>query len=73
VAGSTTGVPMSPGYDGCQTATLPICYTRTTYAMTGYYTKAPEYYTTRYAALTPRLDRRWVRTTSVTSLSSRLL
>jgi hypothetical protein len=41
---------MSPGYDGCQTATLPICYTRTTYATTSYYTKAPEYYTTRYAA-----------------------
>jgi hypothetical protein len=43
--GSTTGVPMSPGYGGCQTATPLPCYT-TTYATTGSYTtKAQECYT----------------------------
>ncbi|EFX86399.1 hypothetical protein DAPPUDRAFT_236791 [Daphnia pulex] len=36
--GSTTGVPMSPGYGGCQTATPPPYYTTTTYATTGSYT-----------------------------------
>ncbi len=50
VAGSTTGVPMSPGYGGCQTATPPPYYATTTYATTIYYTKAPEYFTTWYAA-----------------------
>jgi hypothetical protein len=48
--GSTTGVPMSPGYDGCQTATPPPYYT-TTYATTGSYTtKAQECYTTIHDA-----------------------
>jgi hypothetical protein len=43
VAGETTGVPMSSGYGGYQTAT-PAFYYTTTYATTGYYTtKAPEH------------------------------
>jgi hypothetical protein len=43
MAGSTTGVPMSPGYGGCQTATPRPYYTTTTYATTGSYTtKAQE-------------------------------
>ncbi|EFX86157.1 hypothetical protein DAPPUDRAFT_97988 [Daphnia pulex] len=40
--GSTTGVPMSPGYGGCQTATPPPYYTTTTYATTGSYTPLHE-------------------------------
>jgi hypothetical protein len=47
MAGSATGVPMSPGYGGYQTATPPPYYTATTFAKTSYNTtKAPEYYTT---------------------------
>ena len=43
MVGSTTGVPMSPGYGGCQTATPRPYYTTTTYATTGSYTtKAQE-------------------------------
>ena len=37
MAGSTTGVLMSPGYGGYQAATLPPYYT-TRYATTSYYT-----------------------------------
>jgi hypothetical protein len=40
-----TGVPMSPGYGGYQTATPPN-YTTTTLT-TSYYTEAPKYYTTK--------------------------
>ncbi|EFX87722.1 hypothetical protein DAPPUDRAFT_235345 [Daphnia pulex] len=44
IGGLTTGVPMSPGYGGYQTAT-PASY-HTTYAATGYYTpKTLGYYT----------------------------
>jgi hypothetical protein len=35
MVGTTTGVPMSRGYGGYQTATLPCYYTITTYATTG--------------------------------------
>jgi hypothetical protein len=46
MAGSTTGVPMSPGYGGYQTAT-PAPYYTTTYVTTSYCTevttKAPEF------------------------------
>jgi hypothetical protein len=60
MAGSTTGVPMSTWYGANQTATPPPSYT-TTYATTSscttafkyYTTKAPEFYSTTYAALTP--------------------
>ncbi|EFX62819.1 hypothetical protein DAPPUDRAFT_269666 [Daphnia pulex] len=56
MAGSTTGVPMSPWYGGNQTA--PPYYPKATYATTSYFTevykyyttKAPEFYTTTYAA-----------------------
>ncbi len=56
MAGSTTGVPMSPCYGANQTVTPPPSYT--TYATTSsctevfkyYTTKAPEFYTTTYAA-----------------------
>jgi hypothetical protein len=58
MAGSTTGVPMSPGYGGYQTATPPPYYPKATYATTSYCTgvykyyttKAPEFYTTTYSA-----------------------
>jgi hypothetical protein len=58
MAGSTTGVSMSPGYGGYQTATPPPYYPRATNATTSfcteiskYYTpKAPEFCTTTYAA-----------------------
>ncbi len=51
MAGSTIGVPMSPGYGGYQAATPPPFFTTTTYATTGYHTtKAAEYYTTTYDA-----------------------
>ncbi len=58
MAGSTTGVPMSPGYGGYQTATHPPYYPKATYATTNYCTKvykyyttkAPEFYTITYAA-----------------------
>jgi hypothetical protein len=58
MAGPTTGVPMSPGYGGYQTATPPPYYPRATNATTSsctkvfkcYTTKAPEFYTTTYAA-----------------------
>jgi hypothetical protein len=58
MAGSTTGVPMSPGYGGYQTATPPPYYPKATYATTSYCTeiskyyttKTPEFYTTTYAA-----------------------
>jgi hypothetical protein len=51
MAGSTIGVPMSPGYGEFQTATPPPYYTSTTYALTGYYTtKVPDYYTTTFDA-----------------------
>ncbi len=51
MAGSTTDVPMSPGYGGCQTATPLPYYTTTTYATTGSYTtKAQECYTTIHDA-----------------------
>jgi hypothetical protein len=49
-----TGVPMSPGYGGYQTATPPPNYTTTTLT-TSYYTEAPKYYTTKapeYDAIT---------------------
>jgi hypothetical protein len=50
MAGLTTGVPMSPGYGGYQTAT-PASYYTTSSAATGYYTsKAQEYYTVTYVA-----------------------
>jgi hypothetical protein len=57
-AGSITGVPMSPGYGGYQSTTPLPYYTTTTFAPTGYYTeahnyyitKAPEYYTADNAA-----------------------
>jgi hypothetical protein len=42
IAGSTTGVPMSRGYGGYQTATSPPSYS--TYATTSYYTEAHKYY-----------------------------
>ncbi|EFX80709.1 hypothetical protein DAPPUDRAFT_243427 [Daphnia pulex] len=42
---SNTGVPMSPGYGGYQTATLPSSYETTSNATTIYYTEAPNYYT----------------------------
>jgi hypothetical protein len=48
IAGSTTGVPKSPGYGGYQTATPPPPYYRTTtFETTSYYTEVPEYYTTK--------------------------
>jgi hypothetical protein len=58
MAGSTTGVPMSPGYGGNHTATPPPYFSKATYATTSYCTevykyyttKAPEFYTTTYAA-----------------------
>jgi hypothetical protein len=58
MAESITGVPMSPGYGGYQTATPPPYYPKATYATTSYCpevykyytTKAPEFYTTIYAA-----------------------
>jgi hypothetical protein len=58
IGGSTTGVLMSPGYGGYQTATPPPYYPKATYATTSsctevfkyYTTKAPEFYTTTYAA-----------------------
>jgi hypothetical protein len=56
--GSNTGVVMSPGYGGNQTATPPPYFSKATYATTSYCTevykyyttKAPEFYTTTYAA-----------------------
>jgi hypothetical protein len=59
MAGSTTGVLMSPGYGGSdQTATPPPYYPRATNVTTSYCTeiskyyttKASEFYTTTYAA-----------------------
>jgi hypothetical protein len=51
MAGFTTGVPMSPGYGGNQTATSPPYYTTRKYAITDYYTtKTTEYYTPTYDA-----------------------
>jgi hypothetical protein len=52
MAGSATGVPMSPAHGGYQTAT-PLYYCpETTCATTGYYTtKSPDNYTT---AATPK-------------------
>jgi hypothetical protein len=49
ITGSTTGIPMSPGYGRYQTSTPPPYYT-TTYATTSYYTEAPDYHTAVYAA-----------------------
>ncbi|EFX71533.1 hypothetical protein DAPPUDRAFT_327140 [Daphnia pulex] len=47
MAKATTGVPISSGYGGCQTATPPPYYkTKSTYATSTYYTEAPKYYTT---------------------------
>jgi hypothetical protein len=46
-AGSITGVPMSPGYGGYLSTTPPPYYTTTTFARTGYYTEAHNYYTTK--------------------------
>ncbi|XP_046441233.1 uncharacterized protein LOC124192109 [Daphnia pulex] len=59
MAGSTTGVPMSPCDGEYQTATPPPYYTTTIYATTSpctevfkyYTTKAPEFCTTTYATL----------------------
>jgi hypothetical protein len=57
MAGSTTGVLMSPGYGGSdQTATPPPYYLRATNVTTSYcteiskyyITKAPEFYTSMY-------------------------
>ncbi|EFX85648.1 hypothetical protein DAPPUDRAFT_98656 [Daphnia pulex] len=45
MAGSNNGVPMSLGYGGYQTATLPSSYETTSNAMTSYYTESPNYYT----------------------------
>jgi hypothetical protein len=58
MAGSTTGVLMSPGYGGYQTTLPPPYYPKATYGTTSYCTeaykyyttKAPEFYTTTYAA-----------------------
>ena len=47
MAGSTTGVPMSPGYGGYQTATPPPYYPKATYAPTSYCTKVYKYYATK--------------------------
>jgi hypothetical protein len=51
---SISGVPMSPGYGGYQTATPPSYYqTQTTSYYTeapNYYTEKAEYYTATYAA-----------------------
>jgi hypothetical protein len=41
----TTGVPMSPGYGGYQTATLPSNYKTISNETTSYYTEAPNHYT----------------------------
>ncbi|EFX71527.1 hypothetical protein DAPPUDRAFT_255722 [Daphnia pulex] len=58
MVGSTTGVPMSRGYGGYQTATRPSYCTTKTNATTGYYTAkaqdskkglCPEYYTAKSA------------------------
>jgi hypothetical protein len=46
-AGSITGVPMSPGCGGYQSTTPPPYYTTTTFARTGYYTEAYNYYTNK--------------------------
>jgi hypothetical protein len=43
MAGSTTGVPMSPGYGGCQTATPPPYYTTLKHGTAVYYSEDPEY------------------------------
>jgi hypothetical protein len=45
MAGSTTGVPMSLGYSGYQTA-MPLPYYTTTLT-TVFYTEALKYYTTK--------------------------
>ncbi|EFX71572.1 hypothetical protein DAPPUDRAFT_255601 [Daphnia pulex] len=46
MAGATTGVPMSSEYCGYQTATPPPYYTtKSTYAISTYYTESPKYYT----------------------------
>jgi hypothetical protein len=51
MAGSTAGVAMSPWYGGNQTATLPPSYsTYCTDVFKYYIIKAPEFYTTTYAA-----------------------
>jgi hypothetical protein len=47
IGGSTTGVLMSPGYGGYQTATPPPYYPKTTYATTSYCTEVYNYYTTK--------------------------
>ncbi|EFX67850.1 hypothetical protein DAPPUDRAFT_260982 [Daphnia pulex] len=51
MAGVTTGVPMSSGYGGYQTATPPSYYTtKSTYATSTYYTEPHKYYTTELSA-----------------------
>jgi hypothetical protein len=54
MAGSTAGVAMSPWYGGNQTATPPPSYTTYATSLTEvfkyYTTRAPEFYTTAYAA-----------------------
>jgi hypothetical protein len=66
-AGSTTGVPMSPLYGGCQTATLTPYYT-TTFATTGSYTtKAQECYTTIHDAPSCYTESRIITQPRVTS------
>jgi hypothetical protein len=47
MVGSTTGVPMSPGYGGYESTTLLSYYSTLTNAAPAYYTKAPKYYTTK--------------------------
>jgi hypothetical protein len=47
MAGSTTGVPMFPGYGGYQTATPPPYYPKATYATTSYCTLVYKYYATK--------------------------
>ncbi len=70
--GSTTGVPMSPGYGGCQTATPLPCYT-TTYATTGSYTtKAQECYTAIHDASSCYTESRSITLPRVTSPKSRI-
>ena len=46
MVGSTTGVPMSPGYGGYESTTL-LYYSTSTNAASAYYTRSPKYYTTQ--------------------------
>jgi hypothetical protein len=52
MVGSTTGVPMCPGYGGYRSTTLLSYYSTLTNAAPAYFTKAPKYYTTKLQSIT---------------------